>query len=624
MSKESFSKKIYETIYTKIKTLEYTNPNAFFKYDENFELVLCLAYMTLSKESIIKKDIKNSDKLGRLTKMVSTTDIDAVFAPSFNSEMPIIYSASEYNNLWILDNIRDSIMHGSFDIDEENKCFKIRNTQYARELEADIPFSWFIAYTKNDIFSKKVLDKYTVRGFFYNTQKTNRKITNPQKEIYNNILYEVVIKGNSFNIREIENRIKELFEEYKYLKISNEEINNYQGYIPKTKYIYNHKYLISFLIIKDKIINQLKQEYPDLQIRIFINERKHKLFKRISKKLSPYNNSYPIIIDQLNNEVSSKSNNLIKYLSTIIENLDTIHQEQPKLNKNTAMITFNRLLEGKNIKYTKYQDINFLYQKNLSLLRTICLNAYGLATLVINQESLYNPYFLNQSPRQYNIISRSKQPLIDNLNEEKSTLIKLLEKEITLFEKETQLNKCKSPHGITVLQNTISSLNTEISDLLIHFNYLREQRSINRECRQETIPQKLIFDKEKIDVLIRKNLEYFNHAPNKRAKNNIKNLIKRLYDDYIKYESYNAFWLCNNMSETLTIIRNCFSHLERIYIGKNKGLDTTIILSDYDNTGEKSGEIITTYKQLLYLLTLPLENNLKSPDEEPKTLTKKI
>ena len=129
MSKESFSKKIYETIYTKIKTLEYTNPNAFFKYDENFELVLCLDYLTLSKESIIKKDIKNSDKLGRLTKMVSTTDIDAVFAPSFNSEMPIIYSASEYNNLWILDNIRDSIMHGSFDIDEENKCFKIIKTQ---------------------------------------------------------------------------------------------------------------------------------------------------------------------------------------------------------------------------------------------------------------------------------------------------------------------------------------------------------------------------------------------------------------------------------------------------------------------------------------------------------------
>ena len=56
MSKESFSQTIYQTMFTKIKTLEYTNPTGFFKYDENFELVLCLAYLTLSKESIIKKD----------------------------------------------------------------------------------------------------------------------------------------------------------------------------------------------------------------------------------------------------------------------------------------------------------------------------------------------------------------------------------------------------------------------------------------------------------------------------------------------------------------------------------------------------------------------------------------
>ncbi len=614
MSKESFSQTIYQTMFTKIKTLEYTNPTGFFKYDENFELVLCLAYLTLSKESIIKKDIKNTDKLGRLTKMVSTTDIDAVFNPSFNTEMPIIYSASELNNLWILDNIRDSIMHGSFDIDEENKCFKIRNTQYARELEADIPFSWFIAYTKNDIFSKKILDKYTVRGFFYNTQKTNKKISNPQKEVFNNILYEAVITGNGFNVRDIETRIRELFEEHKNTKITNEEINNYSGYIPKTKYTYNKRYFISFLIIKDKIIKQLKNEYPNVDIRIFINEKKHKLFKKVSKQLSTSTN-YPVIIDQLNKSISSRSNNFIKQLSRIIENLDTIQQENPKLNKYTAMIKFNELVGDSPSKYTKYQDTNTIYQQNLALLRTICLNSYGLATLVINQDTLYTPYFLDQSPRQYNIQARTKQPLIDNLNKEKSTLIKLLEKEITLFEKEKQRDKCKNPGGLTILNNTISSLNTEISDLIIELNDIREQRAINRYCRHDTLPQNFLHEKEKIEELIRKNLDYFNRAQDKKAKNNIKNLMKRLYDAYIESELFNAYWNCDDMSETLTIIRNCFSHLERIYVGKNKGLDTTIILSDYDNTGEKSGEVITTYKQLLYLLSLPLE--------KPKELTKK-
>ncbi len=614
MSKESFSLTTYKSMYTKIKTLEYTYPTGFFKYDENFELVLCLAYMTLSKESIIKKDIKNTDKLGRLTKMVSTADIDAVFDPSFNPEMPTIYSASEPNNLWILDNIRDSIMHGSFDIDEENKCFKIRNSQFARELEADIPFSWFVQYTKNDIFSKKVLDKYMVRGFFYNTQKTNRQITKPEKEVFNNILYDVIIKGNSFNVREIETRIRELFEEHKNTKITNKEIDEYTGHIPKTKYIYNKRYFISFLIIRDKIIDQLKTEYPDLDIKIHINENKHKLFKRVSRKLSPYTNNYPIIMEQLNSEVSSRSNNLLHYLSRIIENLDSIQREKLTFNRHTAMLKFNELLEGKESKYTKYQDTNALYQRNLALLRTICLNAYGLSTLVINQENLYTPYFLDQSPRQYSITARTKQPLIDNLNKEKSTLIKLLEKEITLFEKQNQVTRCKSPKGLTILKQTITDLNTDISDLIIELNDLREQRQINKYCRQESLPPELVHDKEKLEELIRKNLEYFNRAPDKRAKTNIKNLLKRLYDEYIELELYNSYWICDDMSETLTIIRNCFSHLERIYVGKNKGLDTTIILSDYDNTGEKSGEVIATYKQLLYLLTLPLEH--------PKTLTK--
>lgn len=615
MSKETFSQTIYQTMYTKIKTLEYTNPSAFFKYDENFELVLCLAYMTLSKESIIKKDIKNTDKLGRLTKMVNAKDIDAVFDPSFNPEMPIIYSASENNNLWILDNIRDSIMHGSFDIDEQNKCFKIRNTQFARELEADIPFSWFVQYTKNDIYSKKILDKYTVRGFFYNTQKTNRKITKPEKEVFNNIFYETVITGNLFNVRELETRIKELFEEHKNTKITNKEIDEYTGYIPTTKYIYNKRYFISFLIIKDKIIKQLKKEYPHLDIKIFINEKKHKIFKRLSRKLSQQQNtSYPIILEQLNNEVSSRSNNFIKQLSRIIENLDTIQQDNTKLNKYTAMTTFNQLL-GNNNDNNKYQDTNTIYQQNLVQLRTICLNAYGLATIVINQDTIYNPYFLNQSPRQYNIVARTKQPLLENLNKEKSIAIKILEKEITLFEKQNQLARCKSQNGINTLNQTITSLNTEINDLILEFNDLRKQREINRYCRQEILPHGFIQDRDKLNELIRKNIEYFQKAPDKRSKNNIKNLIKRLYDNYIEIESYNAYWSCDDMNETLTIIRNCFSHLERIYIGKNKGLDTTIILSDYDNTGEKSGEVITTYRQLLYLLSLPLTQS--------KALTKK-
>ena len=67
MSKESFSHQIFSTLYGKLKLLEYREPIYFFEYDEYFELALCLAYMTLSKEKIIHKEIENTDRLGRLT-----------------------------------------------------------------------------------------------------------------------------------------------------------------------------------------------------------------------------------------------------------------------------------------------------------------------------------------------------------------------------------------------------------------------------------------------------------------------------------------------------------------------------------------------------------------------------
>ena len=54
MSKENFSKKISNLMHKKLDALEQKNPNLFLEKDENFDVVLCLAYMTLSKEKIIE------------------------------------------------------------------------------------------------------------------------------------------------------------------------------------------------------------------------------------------------------------------------------------------------------------------------------------------------------------------------------------------------------------------------------------------------------------------------------------------------------------------------------------------------------------------------------------------
>lgn len=53
MSKIDFSKKIVPIIEHKINALENLDYSEFLKKDEYFELALCLAYLTLSKEKII-------------------------------------------------------------------------------------------------------------------------------------------------------------------------------------------------------------------------------------------------------------------------------------------------------------------------------------------------------------------------------------------------------------------------------------------------------------------------------------------------------------------------------------------------------------------------------------------
>ncbi len=58
------------------------------------------------------------------------------------------------------------------------------------------------------------------------------------------------------------------------------------------------------------------------------------------------------------------------------------------------------------------------------------------------------------------------------------------------------------------------------------------------------------------------------------------------------------FSRCNTMQETLEIIRNGFSHIGRVRIN-DRGI---VIINDYDENKNKTGEVICHYNTLLELL----------------------
>ena len=122
---------------------------------------------------------------------------------------------------------------------------------------------------------------------------------------------------------------------------------------------------------------------------------------------------------------------------------------------------------------------------------------------------------------------------------------------------------------------------------------------------------------EKIDSALADMHNHLNRAKNGKDKKKIKKVISKLIDIKIKETSLYTYGYCNNMQEVLMIIRNSFSHLGRIYIGKEKGLNTIIILNDYNQQHEHSGEVICNYQNLINILNNPYQQFPKQNNNMP-------
>lgn len=612
MSKKSFSKEIDNLMYRKIKSLENSYYDDFFKKDEYFELVLCLAYMTLSKEKIIKKDMKDNRRLERLTRMVPTVDIDLLFDSSFCDEMPRIFEAQEMDNTWILDNIRDSIMHGMFDIDEERKCFVINNDYFDRKLKAEVPFSWFISYAKNDILSKKVLDKCTIKGFYYNIGKQNKRRFETGKEAQQHILYIVDVEGSRINVRDLDRRVKELFDDASKRIISYEDVQKYEERLASEKVRYGDKYQVSFYMAMDYVKEQIEKEFPGSSVRIHIDNRKARDVNKITKNNPPICPGYDLLFEKLNSSIGKKSDMLLQYITNLIENLDSVSSlDFDSMHEEERVNVINQLLRDNKFKFTGWKDVSLCQEDNLKILRSICLNVYGLATLVMNHEDLYNDFFLNKSPQEYDIMAYSTKRFIDFATEERKLILDYLEQEIVVFDDSEALKTCTNPKGIEFRTKRMEKASKErdrigkkISGLE---NEMKFERYINQELFNGEYHQNLLY---KVNELY----EHFKNASTVEGKRDIKKAIGEYLNDMMQLQSNYMYGYCRTMEEVLVIVRNAFSHIGRMYVGKDNFEDTLLILNDFDTDGKKSGAVVCRYFDLINMLRNPLFEDEKSTE----------
>ena len=237
------------------------------------------------------------------------------------------------------------------------------------------------------------------------------------------------------------------------------------------------------------------------------------------------------------------------------------------------------------------------------MLKSICLNVYGLSTLVINHEDLYNSHFLNRSPQEFGIEACNKSLFIDYASSRKRIIMDILEVEIALFSKQEQLNKCSDEEIKVKLQTMINELLNKKAYYENKYNNL----AIDMRFGAIIKPHKEDLKEEKLREVINRYFNHFYSATTVKDKRKIRKLIGKYIDKQIEFESKYTYGCCYTMKEVLEVIRNSFAHVGRIYVGKERGLDTVCILNDFDSSYEKTGEVICLYENLLELLRNPYQ-----------------
>lgn len=629
MSKKSYSTKIASLMYDKFKSIEFDRVEDYLYLDKYTELAFCLAYMTLSKEKIIHKDKENNDPLGRLTRYVHTIDIDTLI----DCDGIIIKYPDKYDNTWVLDNIRDSIMHEKFEIDEEKEIIIINNDKEDRIFKAEISFNWFINYIKKDIYSKRVSDKITINHFIDRPSSKGLTTFIYCYEIEHHILTKVDIIGDKLNIKELEEKVRFYLSYYSKLEPTSLEEEQYKDELLKLKnnrhnrIYYADRDLLTYINTKEKVINKLKEEYPDIDVKISIDNRKNRLKNKMKKNLPVKCLSYEDVVGGLNSLTNRKSNELIDSITSIYTKLDSHKKyDSAYLQRNIGKKEIINIVKGDEYYQSNNKTIDeYLFNKAKSDLMLIFIQVYVLSTLVINREDIYNKENIekyNLSGRDKNIddirfVGFSKKSFDDHYTKKRKNTRDLMEKEIKLLKAKNNLRNVSESNttAIEKISNNISKIENQLEIIKSNLEEIdnKYETYIYNPDEYYENSRKAIYNKQALELLF----ESFNDSDNIKLKEYLKSLILDLIDKTYEIEK-EYFYGSTNLDETITIIRNSLSHIGRLVLKENR---FDLLFNDYDDDGIKSGFVKGNIYDLIRLIEFPIpEYDLVKSEVEIKQL----
>lgn len=461
-----------------------------------------------------------------------------------------ILEGKENDSAWIIDNIRDSIAHGHFYIDDTNDQIIIKNMHDDRRLICKIDYKTFSLF-------EELINLERIGGY---TDKTLKTI--PIIATYNKGLVEYKSFKNDFQLKsflkndivpfyyeikdiyetDTDKRYEDLTSFYNYFSdLSDKFLRKHQVNTPYEQLVkQSHKYADENL--KNYHVNFVCEPLSDS----FINQVINYVNETNNFYNYPFNRQYEIIKNLITNLILNDTNpiergiqNINDFFALLISIQNINNQETKNLYRGWLRTFANSFIQDQKL-------------ANLFIL--------GINNFVSNKESIYDKYF-----EDYNQFDVAKF-------------------------------KYKDYSGYDKLIKRLKDLNVDVINLKNSLTKLTETKK-----QQSNNLAKAPEDRKKI---ISENLENLNNLINETT-----NKINSLKKEIINIEAQinlaqtdsDGYYINSNNKSFFNHLRNAFAHNHVNYADDRLVLNRKILLEDYDDNGNLTFNCTCRYYDLVNL-----------------------
>ena len=461
-----------------------------------------------------------------------------------------ILVGKENDSAWIVDNIRDSIAHGHFYIDDTNEQITIKNLHDDRRLICKIDYKTFSlfeelinlerigGYTDKKLKTIPIIATYNKGRIDYQSFKNEFQLKSFLKKDIIPFYYEV----QDIYEQDIDKRYEDLISFYNYFSDLNDkflkkfQINTPYEQLVKQSHRYADEnlqnYKVNFVCepLTDSFINQIINYISE--VKDFYNY--------------PFNRQYEIVKNLITNLILNDTNPIergIQNINDFFALLISIH--------NTTNVETKNLYQG----WLRTFASSFVQDQKLANLFILGINNY-----VSNKESVFDTYFEDYT-----------------------------EFDLKNFTYQDYSGYDKLKKRLTDLNNDLTNLNNS----LIKLNEVKNKHSNNLKHAPDDKKEIISTNIENIDVLIAKTDKKIEELTKE-----ISNIKKQI--DLAQTDS-TGYYINSNNKSFFNHLRNAFAHNHIKYADDRLVYNRKIILEDIDDNGDLTFRCTCHYYDLVKL-----------------------